>query len=248
MLRKTVMMLALSAFILPSSAEAKFFHFGMNEEEVKTVVKDYLLNNPEIVKEAMDNYTKREQELKLKAQVAKLKPNRKVLERDAKTPVIGNPDGDVTIVEFFDYNCGFCKMMFPKVWEYVQNDGNIRWVLKDMPTLGETSTTAAKAGLAAEKQGKYFEMHQAMITHQGSLTEEDIVGYAKKIGLNMEQFEKDRNDPSLDKFLQNNRTLGYEFEFYGIPDFIIGDFISHGAMMGDELDTNVKALREKAAQ
>ncbi|MBR1778849.1 MAG: thioredoxin domain-containing protein [Alphaproteobacteria bacterium] len=239
-------MLLLSAVVLPVSAQAKFF--GLNEEEVKAVVKEYLLNNPEIVKEAMDNYAIREEEMKKQAAVAKLKSHRTALERDSSTPVLGNPDGDVTIVEFFDYNCGYCKLMFPKVLEYVQNDGNIRWVLKDLPSLGETSDLAARAGLAAEKQGKYFELHQAMITHQGSLTEKDILAYAKTAGLNMAKFNKDRKDKALDKVLSANRTLANQFEFYGIPDFIIGDFISHGAMMGDELDVNVTAIREAAAE
>ena len=244
MLRKMLVLLVLSAVVVPASAQAKFFKFGLNEEEVKTIVKDYLLNNPEIVKEAMDNYAAKEAEMKKQAMVGKLKSHRKALENDPKTPVLGNPDGDITIVEFFDYNCGYCKLMFPKVWEYVQNDGNIRWVLKDMPSLGETSTLAAKAGLAAEKQGKYFEMHQAMITHKGSLTEEDIVSYAKEVGLDMKQFEADRKDKSLDNILRANRSLASQFEFYGIPDFIIGDFISRGAMMGDELDVNVTAIRD----
>ena len=248
MLRKVFVFLLVSAIISPVSAQAKFFKFGLNEEEVKAVVKDYLLNNPEIVKEALDNYAAREAEMKRLAMVEKLKSHRKALERDPKTPVIGNPDGDITVVEFFDYNCGYCKLMFPKVWEYVQNDGNIRWVLKDMPSLGPTSDLAARAGLAAEKQGKYFEMHQAMITHKGSLTEEDIVSYAKSVGLDMKKFDKDRKDKSLDNVLNANRVLANQFEFYGIPDFIIGDFISHGAMMGDELDTNVQAIRAEKTE
>lgn len=247
MFHKVFMLFLVSAAILPEKAEAKFLQFGMNEEEVKAVVKDYLLNNPEIVKEAMDNYETKEAEKKKQAAVAKLKSHRNALERDPNTPVLGNPDGDVTVVEFFDYNCGYCKMMFPKVWEYVQNDGNIRWVLKDLPSLGETSDLAARAGLAAQKQNKYFEMHQAMITHQGSLTEEDIVEYAKKAGLNMEEFEKDRKSADLDRILKSNRALAMQFEFYGIPDFIIGDFISQGAMMGDELNENVTEIREKSS-
>ncbi len=247
MLRKLAVLFLFATVVLPSSAQAKFLQFGLNENEVKDIVKEYLLENPEIVKEAMDNYRIKEAELRNRALVAKLQTSRAALERDPNTPVIGNPDGDITIVEFFDYNCGYCKMMFPKVLEYVQNDGNIRWVLKDMPSLSETSDLAARAGLAADKQGKYFEMHQAMISHSGALTEDDIISYAKASGLDMEKFEQDRKDKALDKILSANRILASRFEFRGIPDFIIGDFISPGAMMGDELDVNVKAIREKAA-
>ena len=125
MVRKLSALLVAAAIVLPSAAQAKFFSFGLDEAQVKDVVKEYLLNNPEIVKEAMDNYNVRQQELERKKQIAKLKTNRRALERDPATPVIGNPDGDITIVEFFDYNCGYCKLMFPKVMEYVENDGNI---------------------------------------------------------------------------------------------------------------------------
>ena len=247
MLRKVFVLFLLAAVALPSAAQAKFFQFGLNEDEVKNVVKEYLLNNPEIVKEALDNYILKEEEARRQAMVGKLKTSRTALERDPNTTDIGNPNAEITNEELLDNNCGYCKLMFPKVWEYVQNDGNIRWVLKDMPSLSETSDLAARAGLAAEKQGKYFEMHQAMITHDGQLTEEDILTYAKSSGLDMEKFEKDRKDKSLDKILNANRILANRLEFRGIPNFIIGDFISPGAMMGDELDVNVKAIREKAA-
>ena len=245
MLRKVFVLLLFAVFALPSVAQAMFLQFGLNEDEVKSVVKEYLLNNPEIVKEALDNYILKEEEIRRQAVLGKLKTSRAALERDPNTPVLGNPDGDVTVVEFFDYNCSYCKLMFPKVWEYVQNDGNIRWVLKDLPSLGEISDLAARAGLAAEKQGKYFELHQAMITHEGALTEEDIINYAKLSGLDMEKFEKDRKDKALDKILNANRILANRLEFRGIPNFIIGDFVSPGAMMGDELEVNVKAIRQK---
>ena len=247
MVRKLFVLFLVAAVALPSAAQAKFFQFGLNEDEVKNIVKEYLLDNPEIVKEALDNYIMKEEKARQAALLEKVNSSRTALERDPNTPVLGNPDGDVTIVEFFDYNCGYCKLMFPKVWEYVQNDGNIRWVLKDMPSLSETSDLAARAGLAAEKQGKYFEMHQAMITHKGALTEDDIITYAKASGLDMKKFEKDRKDKALDKILNANRILANRLEFRGIPNFIIGDFISPGAMMGDELDVNVKAFREKKA-
>ena len=243
MLRKMFLVLLASAVVLPVQARAGIF--GMSKKDVDAEIKEYLMKNPEVVKEALDKYFEKEDEKQKQATVSKLGMHRFALERNPVTPVIGNPDGDVTIVEFFDYNCGYCKMMFPKVWEFVKNDGNIRWVMKDLPSLGPTSETAARAGLAAAKQGKYFEMHQAMITHKGALSEKDIVAYAKKVGLNMKDFERDRKDPALDKILEANRKLATALEFNGIPDFIIGDFVNPGAMMGDELDTAVAAARKK---
>lgn len=245
MFRKLCAVVLITAFVFPSAAEAKFFKFGLDKAEVQEIVKEYLLENPEVVRDALENYAKKENEIRMKAMVSKLKSNRKALEHDPSTPVLGNPDGDVTVVEFFDYNCGYCKLMFPKVWEYVQNDGNIRWVLKDMPALGETSRLAALAGMAAEKQGKYFEMHQAMMLHEGSLTKEDIYAFAKENGLDMDKFEKDIKDPSFERRLNANSALAEKFEFRGIPNFVIGDFVSPGAMMGNELDEAVTAARSK---
>ena len=95
---------------------------------------------------------------------------------------------------------------------------------------------------------KYFEMHKAMITHEGVLTEDDILAYAASFGLDMDQFEKDRKDKSLDRVLNANRILASRLEFNGIPNFIIGDFIWPGAMMGDELDVHVKAVRKEAGK
>lgn len=247
MLRKLYVMFFVAAVVLPSAAQAKFFQFGLNETEVKEIVKQYLLENPEIVKDALDNYVAKEMEMRNAAMVSKLDAHRGALERDPATPVIGNPNGDVTIVEFFDYNCGYCKLMFPKVLDYVQKDGNIRWVLKDMPTLSETSDLAARAGLAAAKQGKYLEMHQALMLHKGHLEEADIVAAAKGAGLDMDKFAADIKDPAFDQQLQANQALAAAFEFRGIPNFIIGDFISNGAMMNDELEVNVPAARAKAA-
>lgn len=218
---------------------------AVDEAKVKEIVKAYLVENPEVIKEALNAAAVKEEQERNAKRLKVVEANREALELDPTTPIIGNPNGDITVVEFFDYNCGFCKMMFPKVYEFVKNDGNIRWVLKDMPSLGETSRTAALAGLAAAKQGKYFEMHQALITHKGALTDEDIKAKAKEIGLDMKKFEQDKKDPEFSKVIDNNYKLANKLEFRGIPDFIIGDFVSNGAMMGDELEENVTRLRNK---
>lgn len=238
--------LALTAVLLaPSAAHAKFLGLVWNEKDVQNVIKQYLKDNPQIVTQAIEDARVKQEQLRLEGIRTKLASHRAELERDPTSPVLGNPDGDVVIVEFYDYNCGFCKMMFPKVWEKVRNDGNIRWVLKDLPTLSPVSETAAKAGLAAEKQGKFFEMHQRMITHEGPLAEEDIMGFAEEIGLNMDQFKADMGSDSVRQILDANRKLASQFEIQGIPQFIIGDYISNGAMMGNELEENVNKVRSE---
>lgn len=238
--------LALTAVLLtPSAAHAKFLGLVWNEKDVQNVIKQYLTDHPEVITQAMEAARVKQEQQRLDSIRAKLNSHRTELERDPTSPVLGNPDGDVVVVEFYDYNCGFCKMMFPKVWEKVRSDGNIRWVLKDLPTLSQVSATAAKAGLAAEKQGKFFEMHQRMITHEGPLSETDIMDFAQEVGLNMDQFKADMESESVRQILDANRALANQFEIQGIPQFIIGDYISNGAMMGNELEENVNKIRSQ---
>ncbi len=238
--------LALTAVLLaPSAAHAKFLGLIWNEKDVQNVLKQYLAEHPEIITEAIDASRVKQERERQENIRSRLVSHRAELERDPTTPVLGNPNGDVVVVEFFDYNCHFCKLMFPEVWKKVSEDGNIRWVLKDLPTLSPVSETAAKAGLAAEKQGKFFEMHQRMMSHNGSLTETDIMEYAEQVGLNMEQFVEDMESEATSQILKANRALANQFEIQGIPQFIIGDYISNGAMMGNELEENVNRIRSQ---
>lgn len=249
MFRKVVFVVALLIGALPVQAKAKsFVNFGLNEDEVKEIVRKYIYDNPQIIVESFQRMQMLEEQNRQRQARARLGEFRKDLEYGEGTPVIGNPKGDVVIVEFFDYNCGYCKLMYKKVLEAVQKDGNMRWVLKDLPSLGPTSVTAALAGLAANKQGKYFEMHSALMTMEGGIDEDKINAAAKKIGLKMKQFKKDMESEELKTQIEKNVALARELSLAGIPQFIIGDFISQGAMMGNELEEAVKVVRFKPGQ
>ena len=249
MFRKIVFVVALLICAVPTQSKAKsFVNFGLNEDEVKEIIRQYIYDNPQVIIESFQRMQMLEEQNRQRQARARLGEFRKDLEYDEGTPVIGNPKGDVVIVEFFDYNCGYCKLMYKKVLEAVQKDGNMRWVLKDLPSLGPTSVTAALAGLAANKQGKYFEMHSALMTMEGGIDEDKINAAAKKIGLKMKQFKKDMESEELKKQIEKNMALAQELTLSGIPQFIIGDFISQGAMMGNELEEAVKVVRFKPGQ
>ena len=245
MIRKIILAAAVAVIAFPSVGNAGF-SFGLNEKDVQGIIQKYIEENPQLIVDSFERYRLMQEYQKMQEASKRLGAIRDDLENDTRVPVMGNPNGDVTVVEFFDFNCGYCKMMSSKVAEGVKNDGNIRWVMRDLPMLRPSSTTAAKAALAANKQGKYEELHIALMSHEGGLTDEDVKSIAAGIGLDMVQLEKDMDAPEIQDILNANRELAGKLELGGVPQFIIGDYISQGAMMGNELQENVAIAREKA--
>lgn len=251
--RKNVSFVALflalvSAFFAsPSLAQDK----KVDEEErekIEQVVQDYLLENPEIIALAF-------RELQRRQTMAEMGPAIKMyrnhLENDPGAPVIGNPEGDVTVVEFFDYRCGFCRRHFPEVMKLVRDDGNIRYIPRQFPILdrqGETpvSYLASRAALAAHKQGKFEEFHIAAMTSQGSLTEEQLYQIAGRLGLNVQQLKADMNDRLVIKSVQNTLAIGKDIGFQGTPGYIIGDDVVTGAEGYGRLLQAVNRARKEA--
>ena len=200
-------------------------------EKIEQVVQDYLLENPEIIALAF-------RELQRRQTMARMGPAiemyRDYLEKDPATPVIGNPNGDVTMVEFFDYRCSFCRRHFPEVMKLVRDDGNIRYIPRQFPILdrqGETpvSYLASRAALAAHKQGKFEEFHVAAMTSKGSLTEDQLYQIAGTLGLNVERLKADMNDRLIIKSVQNTLAIGKDIGFEGTPGYIIGEDVVTGA-------------------
>ena len=141
---------------------------AMTEQDVQVIVKEYLLNNPEVVVEAIQAFQNKEREKLEQAFKDQLKRSQDKLYNDEGSPVAGNPDGDVVMVEFFDYNCGYCKKALKDVQAALENDDNLKVVFKEYPILSDSSRMAARWALAADKQGKYFEFHQALMEHSGA--------------------------------------------------------------------------------
>lgn len=217
-------------------------------EKIEQVVQDYLLENPEIIAVAI-------QELQRKQTLARMGPQiemyRSYMESGKATGVIGNPDGDVTIVEFFDYRCGFCRRHFPEVMQLVKSDGNIRYIplqfpILDKPNQPPVSNLASRAALAAHKQGKFEEFHVAAMTSEGGLTEETLYDIAARIGLNVAKLKADMNDALLIKNVQNSVAIGKDIGFSGTPAYIIGDDVISGARGFDRLLQAVNRARTKS--
>ncbi len=242
---RKLLIAVLSVAVFSFSQTARAAVFGMDKAEVEETIRSYLLEHPELIREVIEKYAERERLRLQKEQKDALDANRVALEYDPNAPVIGNPDGNVTIVEFYDYNCGYCKVMFPKILQVVKTDGNIRWVLKDFPSLRPSSVIASLAGLAANKQGKFLEMHKALMQHRGEPSEKDITDFAKRIGLDMNRFRSDMKSADFETVLRNNRILAKKIGLNGIPDIIVGDTLFAGAVSDEDLIDAVNAAREK---
>lgn len=202
------------------------------QDEVRELIRTFLLEKPEIIIEAVQLYqTKQEAQAQEEARAA-LVANRTHLETDPATPIAGNPNGNVTIVEFFDYNCGYCKKMIPDIQELLKTDDNIRYVFKDVPILRPESRTAAKASLAAWKLApdKYFDFHVALMGSRGEMKEERLLKTAESVGINPDKLKSAMADPEIDKIINRNLNLMQMLRLNGTPAFIIGDEVLPGAV------------------
>ncbi|WP_281684271.1 DsbA family protein [Thalassobaculum salexigens] len=236
----------LSAAFLAAPAHA---HDGPlspdRKAEIEALVRDYILQHPEIILESVAIMQAREDAAKNAAAKQALVDHREALERDPADPVLGNPDGDVTIVEFFDYQCGYCKTMMKPLMELVEEDGNIRLVLKEFPILSPTSEAAALASLAADRQGRYKDFHTALLGLRGRLTTEAIFQVALETGLDVEKLQADMKDPALQAHVRKSFELAQALSIQGTPAFTIGDHVVPGAVSKEQLAELVAEAREK---
>jgi protein-disulfide isomerase len=216
--------------------------------EVEAIIKDYLVKeHPEVLMEAANELEKREQADSTKKSEDAIGRVQDKIFNDPDTPVSGNPKGDVTVVEFFDYQCGYCKMSEDAVEKLLAEDKNVRFVYKDYPILGPESVTAAKASLAAARQpGKFVAFHDALMKKRDHMTDDLIYQTAKDAGLDVDRLKKDMNDPAIQKIISDNLDLGNTIGVRGTPMFLIGDHIYPGAIMYDQLKKQVQDERSGA--
>jgi protein-disulfide isomerase len=218
-----------------------------DQARVEGILRDYLTKNPEILVEMTTELDKRQAAEQTAQQKKAISDNAEALFRSPVAHVAGNPSGDVSIVEFFDYNCGYCKRALPDVLKAVNDDGKVRLVLKELPIFGDDSEAAAKLALASDKQGKYFEMHQKLFSEPGKADKEKGLRVAKELGLDVDKLQKDAEDPDIKKALDEAKELAQKLNLQGTPLYLIGDRVIPGAPddLFDQLKKNVAEVREK---
>jgi protein-disulfide isomerase len=185
----------------------------------------------------------RQAEAQAAAVAATLADERALLERDPNAPVLGNPEGDVTVVEFFDYNCPYCKRAMPEIDALLAEDGNIRLVLSEWPILSEGSAIAARAALAARKQGKYAELHNALMGMRGQVGRQSVLRIAGEVGLDVEQLKVDMQSPEVEEHIATSLRLAEALGFNGTPSFVVGDQLIPGFVEKAQLAEVVAAAR-----
>lgn len=216
------------------------------EEEaagIRTIIRDYLLENPEILDEArriLDDRAALAARDKAKTLIAR---NRDRLFRDDHSFVAGNPDGDVTIVEFFDYRCPYCKGWMPKLDRLVEEDPDLRIVYKEYPILGPESVIASRAAIASLRQDGYGEFHKALLSARGTLTEEKIFAIAADQGLDVARLRREMDDPEIDATLEANKKLADDLELLGTPTFIVGDGFFEPWLSVEDLQATIAEIR-----
>jgi protein-disulfide isomerase len=215
--------------------------------KIQKVMRDYLTKNPEILVEMTTELDRRQAEEQADQQAKAISENADALFRSKVAHVAGNTEGDVSVVEFFDYNCGYCRRALPDVVKLVEEDGKVRLVLKELPIFGGDSEEAAKLAIAADKQGKYFEMHQKLMTEPGKANKEKALKIAKELGLDTEQLEKDAEDASTQEALDESRVLAEKLGLQGTPLYLIGDRVVPGAPddLYDQLKAKVSEVRKE---
>ena len=204
------------------------------EGRVKDLVREYILENPEIIAEAITLLQARQETQRQERQQQTLASLKDRLANPPEGTVIGNPDGSVTVVEFFDYNCGYCKSMFSTVLNTISENDDIRLALIEFPILGPTSITASKAALASREQGLYGPFHQALMNHRGSLNESTIMSLARGVGLNVTKLQEDMKDPEIEKIIEQNREIAQQLEISGTQAFVIGSSLVPGAVSEEQ--------------
>lgn len=216
-------------FVTADAQDAKVTVSPERRAEIEQVLKEYLIANPEILMQAQQALeAKMEKEQNDKATTA-LKENATDIFKDPNSATGGNPDGDVTIVEFFDYNCGYCRHSYDDVAKVIKSDPKIRFVFKELPIINqEASPGAAKVALAARKQGKYMELHQALMKGQGIASEATALAKAEALGLDMAKLKADKESPEIKAELDKVMDLAKKLGVGGTPYFLVGDHIVAG--------------------
>jgi protein-disulfide isomerase len=245
--------LLVSAFALllaavPAHAEEKAAPVvgftDVQKTEIQTIIRQFLVEKePETIMKAVEVIKQREQNQQKEASKQGLERNKARLYDDANSPVLGNPKGDVTIVEFYDYSCGYCKVAHPTLQDLLEKDKNVRYIAKEFPILGEGSVIAARAALASVKQKKFAEMHDALMNFRGQYTEAGVMDIAQKVGLDTAKLKTDMASKAVDDMIAENRKLGNDVGVRGTPMFIIGGEVNPGALDAEGLKKAVANAR-----
>lgn len=236
-----------------TSAIALIYLFGLprpgsaeiSTAEIKKLALEAIIEKPEIIRQAIDLLRQRDADKAAVQAQSVIEKQRNLLERDPNAPVIGNAEGDVTVVEFFDYNCPYCKRAWAELNDVMALDEGVRVVLREWPILGEASVYATRASLASRNQGKYTAFHNALMAAKGRLQPASVLAIAKTVGLDTAQLQRDMKAASVTAHIETSMQLAQALNFTGTPAYLIGDTLAPGMVQAVDLLEIVEQARTK---
>ena len=241
--RKFLLITATIAVTAPGAQAEEFS--AAQKKALEGIIKEYILENPETLVESLDLYQlRREQERE--EQAAKVMGENMDLLTSKDSPSIGNPDGEIVVVEFFDYNCGYCKRALPDIQAVADKDKDVRIVFKEMPILGPSSMTAAQWAMAAHKQGKYFEFHAALMNHRGNKDANAMKSIARKLKLDVDKMAKDANSKEVKNMINEDMELARKIGISGTPAFIVDGKLYPGYLGEGGLQGSIENARKNS--
>lgn len=241
-LRGLMLILAWPVLAQAQSLKAPTPMSASNRASIEAVIEDFLLRRPELVRDALQAVEIKEQTRRAQQVQQALMEQATQLFRNPASPTVGNPQGDVTLVEFLDYRCPHCQRVSGTVLELLEADPNVRLVFKDYPILGSESLLAARAALAAHRQGKYLEYHKALMSLD-AINDITLLETAQSLGLDIQRFQTDRVSPEVAAMIDANYALAAALNIGGTPAFVVGRQIIPGAATLIGLKQAVEAAR-----
>jgi len=215
------------------------------QDAIDRRVREYILENPEIVMQAVQILRDRQEQQAQDARRQGVKQYAEALRDPGPLPVLGNPDGDVTIVEFFDYRCPYCRQVANLALETAKADGNVRVVYKEYPILGPDSELAARAAIAAAMQGRYAEFHKALMNEVQTVNKDSVMRLADMMGLDVAQLKADMESEKATEAIQRTRQLGQQLQINGTPAFVVGTEVAPGAISKQKLQQMIAQARQE---
>lgn len=220
---------------------------GKQKTDIEKIVHDYLISNPEVIKDAIDELEKRQKVAEAATREKVMTEQGDKLLNSPNQAVVGNPNGDVTLVEFFDYNCGYCKQSLTAVAKLIEDDPKLRVVLKDFPILGSGSIEAAQVATAAHMQlgsQKFWDFHRKLLGTRGSIGKAQAMAAAREVGADMDRLEKDLAKPDVQAALREVAALADQLHFEGTPSWVIGKEAVVGGLPLSTLKSKIDNVRK----
>jgi protein-disulfide isomerase len=231
---------------LPALAQQPSFN-ATQQDEIRKIIRDYLVKNPEVIQEAIQELERRQKDAEREARLKILQDKTGPLFTSKHDGVFGNPNGDVTIVEFFDYNCGYCKRALVDLQKLIAEDKNLKVVTKDFPVLGQSSIDAAVVAVAAKQQlatEKLWAFHQKLLSGRGQVGRQQALDAAKEQGVDMARLQKDMENQQIREAIHQNVQIADALGMTGTPSYVLGDDVVIGAVGVDELRQRVGNVRK----